>query len=72
MLLDTSGKVEGKRSRGRSHTRWTELIKAVTQNSTVLCSRDAEYRYKWRHIAWARLAKENLWSTKTALPRAYD
>ncbi|CAH2237322.1 jg15783 [Pararge aegeria aegeria] len=40
------GKVEGKRSRGRSPTRWTDIIKATTQTSIVQCSRNAEDRNK--------------------------
>lgn len=38
--------VEGKRSSGRPHTRWTDLIKALTRASIVLSFRDAEERSK--------------------------
>ncbi|CAH2234786.1 jg13209 [Pararge aegeria aegeria] len=53
-------KVEGKPSRGRSPTRWTDIIKAATQTSIVQCSRNAEDRNKWRRIAGAAVAIENV------------
>ncbi|CAH2218375.1 jg14268 [Pararge aegeria aegeria] len=58
--LVVKGKVEGKQSRGRSPTRWTDIIKAATQTSIVQCSRNAEDRNKWRRIAGAAVAKENV------------
>ncbi|CAH2234771.1 jg25983 [Pararge aegeria aegeria] len=50
------GKMEGER--GRSPTRWTNMIKAATQTSIVQCSRKAEDRNKWRRIAEAAAKKK--------------
>ncbi|CAH2232129.1 jg20804 [Pararge aegeria aegeria] len=67
------GKVEGKRSRGRSPTRWTDIIKATTQTSIVQCSRNAEDVNKWRRTVGAAVAKENVpSSTTTTLSRVND
>ncbi|CAH2241005.1 jg4076 [Pararge aegeria aegeria] len=72
-LLVVKGNVGGKRSRGRSPTRWTDVIKAATQTSIVQCSRNAEDRNKWRRIAGAAVAKENVSSlTKTTLSKVND
>ncbi|CAH2217152.1 jg1490 [Pararge aegeria aegeria] len=57
--LVVQGKVEGKRSRGRSPTRWTDIIKATTQTSIVQCSRNAGDCDKWRRIAGAAVLKKN-------------
>ncbi|CAH2210303.1 jg26931 [Pararge aegeria aegeria] len=71
--LVVQGKVEGKRSRGRSPTRWTDIIKATTQTSIVQCSRNAEDRDKWRRIAGAAVDKEKEpSSTTTTLSRVND
>ncbi|CAH2270018.1 jg17871 [Pararge aegeria aegeria] len=71
--LVVQGKVEGKRSRGRSPTRWTDIIKATTQTSTVQCSRNADNRDKWRRIAGAAVGKEKEpSSTTTTLSRVND
>ncbi|CAH2212856.1 jg7143 [Pararge aegeria aegeria] len=71
--LVVQGKVEGKRTRGRSYTRWTDLIKATTQTSIVPCSRNAEDRNKWRLIAGAAVAKKNVpSSTTTTLSKVND
>ncbi|CAH2211480.1 jg22989 [Pararge aegeria aegeria] len=58
------GKLEGKRSRGRSPTCWTDITKAATQTSIVQCSQNAEDRNKWR-ITGAAVAKENVSSLTT-------
>ncbi|CAH2266953.1 jg25071 [Pararge aegeria aegeria] len=71
--LVVQGKVEGKRSRGRSPTRWTDKIKVATQTSIVQCSRNHEDRNKWRRIAWAAVANENVASfTTSTLSRVND
>ncbi|CAH2211274.1 jg2835 [Pararge aegeria aegeria] len=57
----------------RSPTRWTDIIKASTQTSNVQCSRNAEDRIKWRRIAEAAVAKEDVSSsTTTTLSRVND
>ncbi|CAH2218498.1 jg25775 [Pararge aegeria aegeria] len=63
----------GKTKLRRSPTRWTDIIKATTQTSIVQCSRNTEDRNKWRRIAGAAVAKENLpSSTTTTLSRVND
>lgn len=49
--LVVQGRVEGRRPRGRSPTRWTDSIKKITQNSMAECSRNAMNRQKWKTIA---------------------
>lgn len=49
--LVVQGRVEGTRSRGRSPTRWMDLIKTATRSTAVQCSRSAEHRQRWREIA---------------------
>ncbi|PZC83042.1 hypothetical protein B5X24_HaOG208910 [Helicoverpa armigera] len=51
--LVVQGRIEGQRPRGRSPTRWTDLIKSVTSSSIVECARNATSREKWREIARA-------------------
>ncbi|CAH2234776.1 jg25988 [Pararge aegeria aegeria] len=68
--LVVQGKVEGKRSSGRSPTRWTDVIKATTQTCIVQCARNAEDRNKWRRIAGAAVAKENV--SSSTLSRVND
>ncbi|XP_073942535.1 uncharacterized protein [Choristoneura fumiferana] len=49
--LVVQGQVEGRRARGRSPTRWTDLIKKATESTMVQCTRNASNRQKWKHIA---------------------
>lgn len=56
--LVVQGRVEGRRSRGRSPTRWTDLIKSATGASIVECSRIATNRLKWRQFAKAAIQLE--------------
>lgn len=48
--LVVQGQVEGKRMRGRSPTRWTDLIKKATESTMVQCTRSVPDRQKWRCI----------------------
>ncbi|CAH0717847.1 unnamed protein product, partial [Brenthis ino] len=47
--LVAQGKVESKRSRERSQTRWTDLIKSVTHSSINDNTQAAKQRDTWRH-----------------------
>ena len=48
--LVVQGKPEGKRERGRSPTRWTELISKLTESTLEKACRQANDRDKWRDI----------------------
>jgi hypothetical protein len=48
--LVVQGKPEGKRERGRSPTRWTELISKLTESTLEKASRQANDRDNWRDI----------------------
>ncbi len=47
------GKVDGKRSRGRSPTRWSDLIRTLTDRTFVECTRLARDRDRWRNLVYA-------------------
>ncbi|KAI8437457.1 hypothetical protein MSG28_011780 [Choristoneura fumiferana] len=72
--LVVQGKVEGKRSRGRSPTRWTDLIKSVTHSNINDCSHSARHRATWRRVATAAVAQESIDQsmTTTTLSRVND
>ncbi|KAJ8709300.1 hypothetical protein PYW07_001902 [Mythimna separata] len=57
--LVVQGKVEGKRSRGRSPTRWIDLIKSVTHCSIYQNSHAAKHRAAWRRIAREAVAQDS-------------
>ena len=57
--LVVQGKVEGKRSRGRSPTRWTDLIKSVTHSSINDNSQAAKHRATWRRITKEAVAQDS-------------
>ncbi|KAI8437263.1 hypothetical protein MSG28_011645 [Choristoneura fumiferana] len=59
------GRVNGKRSRGRSPMRWTDQIKALTNTPLNTCGREATARENWRRIS-------TCYVTTTALPRVSD
>ncbi|KAI8429179.1 hypothetical protein MSG28_007716 [Choristoneura fumiferana] len=48
--LVVQGRVNGKRSRGRSPMRWTDQIKALTNTPLNTCAREATARENWRRI----------------------
>lgn len=56
--LVVQGKVEGKRSRGRSPTRWTDTIKSATDHSINDCSHSAKNRSAWRRITKAAIVRK--------------
>ena len=58
--LVIQGHVEGRRSRGRSPTRWTDLIKCTTNISLNECCRSANNRSRWRQLAKATLKSDAL------------
>ena len=49
--LIVTGKVEGKRPRGRSPMRWSDQIRATLDSTVYDALRIAEDRAKWRHIS---------------------
>ncbi|CAH2228736.1 jg26777 [Pararge aegeria aegeria] len=49
--LVVQGQFEGKRTRGRSPTRWIDTVKSLTQTTVVECFRHATNRQKWRRLA---------------------
>ena len=70
--LVVQGQMEGKRSRGRSPTRWSDLIKSITQSTMPECSHKAANRTVWRRIAGTVVQKEEPIITTTTLPRVSD
>ncbi|RVE41762.1 hypothetical protein evm_013591 [Chilo suppressalis] len=71
--LVVQGKVEGKRSRGRSPTRWTDLIKSVTRSSINDNSHSAKHRASWRRITKEAVAQySDRHMTTTTLTRVND
>lgn len=51
--LVVQGRVDGQRSRGRSPTRWTDLVKISTKCSLTECTRTATNRERWRSLSKA-------------------
>lgn len=79
--LVVQGHVEGKRLRGRSPTRWIDLITRATQATAVQCARNATSRQKWRDIARRAAALDASGdgepqpcpsTATTTLPRVHD
>lgn len=57
--LVVQGKVEGKRARGRSPTRWTDLIRSLTHCTMNENARSAKHRETWRRIARTAAAQNS-------------
>lgn len=48
--LMVQGKPEGRRRRGRSPTRWTDLVEKLTESQFQVAARNAKDRRSWRNI----------------------